>query len=73
MVLRVIGHHARDILLFQTANAVFGGSAEYVALWFKREGMESGFYFYTSAVLAIGLLVVLILPDPARHSLIEQD
>ncbi len=60
-------------LPYAIANAVFGGSAEYVALWFKREGMESGFYFYTSAVLAVGLLVVLILPDPARHSLIEDN
>ncbi len=60
-------------LPYAIANAVFGGSAEYVALWFKQEGIESGFYFYTSAVLAVGLLVVLILPDPARNSLIEDD
>ena len=54
-------------LPYAIANAVFGGSAEYVALWFKQEGMESGFYFYTSAVLAVGLLVVLILPDPGAQ------
>jgi MHS family alpha-ketoglutarate permease-like MFS transporter len=60
-------------LPYAIANAVFGGSAEYVALWFKQAGIESGFYLYTSAVLAVGLLVVLILPDPARHSLIEKD
>jgi MHS family alpha-ketoglutarate permease-like MFS transporter len=60
-------------LPYALANAVFGGSAEYVALWFKTIHLESGFYFYTSAVLAVGLLVVLILPDPARYSLIEED
>jgi MHS family alpha-ketoglutarate permease-like MFS transporter len=60
-------------LPYALANAVFGGSAESVALWFKQAGIESGFYFYTSAILAIGLLVVLILPDPRRHSLIEED
>lgn len=59
-------------LPYAIANAVFGGSAEYVALWFKQAGLESGFYLYTSAILASGLLVVLIMPDPARQSLIEE-
>lgn len=60
-------------LPYALANAVFGGTAEYVALWFKRAGMESGFYIYTSVVLAVGLLVVIVLPDPRRHSLITED
>ena len=70
---QAMASRTKGIVAITNANAAFGGSAEYVALWFKQEGMESGFYFYTSAVLAVGLLVVLILPDPAHHSLIEDD
>jgi len=60
-------------LPYALANAVFGGTAEYVALWFKAAGMESGFYIYTSVILAVGLVVVILLPDPRRHSLITED
>ena len=40
-------------LPYALANAVFGGTAEYVALAFKQAGRESGFYIYVSVVLAI--------------------
>jgi MHS family alpha-ketoglutarate permease-like MFS transporter len=53
--------------------AVFGGTAEYVALWFKSAGNESGFYWYVSACIACSLLVYLWMPDTRRHSLIDQD
>ena len=60
-------------LPYALANAAFGGTAEYVALWFKSEGMESGFYLYASLILAIGFLVTLTMRDTRRHSLIEED
>lgn len=33
-------------LPYAIANALFGGTAEYVALWFKDAGIESGYYWY---------------------------
>lgn len=60
-------------LPYALANALFGGTAEYVALWFKSEGMETGFYLYASIVLAIGFLVTLSMKDTRRHSRIVED
>ncbi len=43
--------------------SVFGGTAEYVALWFKDKGIESGFYWYVTACIACSLLVYLMMKD----------
>ena len=40
-------------LSYAVANAMFGGSAEYVALWLKSVGNESMFYWYVTALCAI--------------------
>jgi len=51
-------------LAYAIANAVFGGSAEYVALGLKSLGNESLFYWYVSAMMVVAFLVSLRLP---RH------
>lgn len=51
--------------------SIFGGSAEYVALWFKQTGMESGFYWYVSGCIGISLLTYWWMPDTRRTSRIE--
>jgi len=53
--------------------AVFGGTAESIALWFKQAGMESGFYWYVTACIAVSLAVYAWMPDTRRHSKIDQD
>jgi MHS family alpha-ketoglutarate permease-like MFS transporter len=53
--------------------AIFGGTAEYIALWFKSIGQESGFYWYVTACIACSLVVYLFMPDTKRHSLIDRD
>jgi len=53
--------------------AVFGGTAEYVALWFKDIGHESGFYWYVTACIACSLVVYALMPDTRRHSHIDRD
>ena len=50
-------------LPYAIANALFGGSAEYVALWFKDAGVESGFYWYVSACAAISLVVYVAMRE----------
>lgn len=60
-------------LPYALANSVFGGSAEYVALWFKQAHMESGFYVYVSVVMAVALVVALRLRDTNKESLIAED
>ena len=53
--------------------AIFGGTAEYIALWFKESGHESGFYWYVTACIACSLAVYVFMPDTRRTSRIDHD
>jgi len=55
------------------AVSVFGGTAEYLALWFKSVHMESGFYWYATAVIACTLLVCWFMRDTAKQSKIDAE
>ncbi|NYS28184.1 MULTISPECIES: MFS family transporter [unclassified Pantoea] len=48
-------------LSYAVANALFGGSAEYVALLMKQQGIETSFFWYVSAMGAVAFLVSLLL------------
>ncbi|MEB5974594.1 MFS family transporter [Pantoea dispersa] len=48
-------------LSYAVANAIFGGSAEYVALLLKKQGIETTFFWYVSAMGALAFLVSLML------------
>lgn len=48
-------------LSYAVANALFGGSAEYVALWLKSTGSETAFFWYVSAMGALAFVVSLML------------
>ena len=54
-------------LSYAVANAVFGGSAEFVALSFKTQGHEEVFYIYVSVMLAVAFLVSLRLPRQTTY------
>ena len=60
-------------LPYALANTLFGGTAEYVALWFKAEGMERGFYWYVAGMCALSLVVYARMRDTRHHSLIAED
>jgi len=55
-------------LSYAIGNAAFGGSAEYVALWFKAQGSESVFYYYVSGMAVLALLAVAWMPDSRHHN-----
>ena len=57
-------------LPYAMANAAFGGTAEYVALWFKQSGAESGFYIYVAVAMAIAALITARLPNTNATKLI---
>ena len=48
-------------LSYAVANAIFGGSAEYVASLLKKQGIETSFFWYVSAMGALAFLVSLML------------
>jgi len=58
-------------LSYAVANAIFGGSAEYVALWFKQAGHEPYFYWYVSVMCALACLVAIRMPDPTKSGLLK--
>ena len=55
------------------AVSVFGGTAEYLALWFKSVNLESGFYWYTTAVIACTLVVCWFMRDTGALSKIDAE
>ncbi len=60
-------------LPYALANTLFGGTAEYVALWLKDQGLERGFYYYVAAMIGLSLIVYVRMRDTKKHSLIEED
>ncbi|WP_276359411.1 MFS transporter [Daejeonella sp. H1SJ63] len=53
--------------------AIFGGTAEYVALYLKDIGHESYFYWYISGCIFLSLLVYAGMRDTKETSLLEKD
>nr|WP_314489916.1 MFS transporter [uncultured Pseudomonas sp.] len=53
--------------------SIFGGTAEYIALWFKSSGMETGYYWYVTGCIACSLMVYVTMKDTRKHSRIETD
>ncbi|TDE13791.1 MFS transporter [Dyadobacter psychrotolerans] len=51
--------------------AIFGGTAEYLALWSKNLGHESYYYWYVTVCIFISLVVYVRMRDTKHTSLIE--
>jgi len=54
-------------LAYAVANAMFGGSAEYVALGLKSVGHETVFYWYVTGMMVLAFFVSLRLPRQASY------
>lgn len=53
--------------------AVFGGSAEYIALYFKNIGHESLFYWYVTGCIFISLIVYIVAKDTKHTSFLDKE
>ncbi len=60
-------------LSYAIANAIFGGSAEYVALWFKDAGAETDFYWYVTIMCAIAFIAAIVMADSRRHGYLRAE
>ena len=58
---------------YAVANTIFGGTAEYLALWLKDAGVERAFYWYVTAMIAVSMVVYFRLPDTRDTSLIAEE
>ena len=53
--------------------AVFGGTAELIALWLKNIGVESLFFFYVAACIAVSLIAYWRMGESSKTSHIEAE
>ena len=58
-------------LPYAIANALFGGTAEYVAFWLKLEGIESVYFWYVTGMIGVSLLTYVFMRDTKHRSLIS--
>ena len=54
-------------LAYAVANALFGGTAEYVALALKSIGHERVFFWYVTVMMVVAFLVALRLPREPKY------
>ena len=57
-------------LPYALSQAVFGGSAEPLALWLKSIGHETWFFWYVSACIGVSLITYLLMPETRWRALI---
>jgi MHS family dicarboxylic acid transporter PcaT-like MFS transporter/MHS family alpha-ketoglutarate permease-like MFS transporter len=60
-------------LSYALGNAIFGGSAEFVALKLKSIGRESTFYWYVTALCAVALIVAIRMPDLSKEGYLRDE
>jgi MHS family alpha-ketoglutarate permease-like MFS transporter len=60
-------------LPYAVAVSIFGGTAEYLALWAKSIGHEGWFYWYVTACIAASLLVYGTMPETRTSSAIADE
>ncbi|WP_273717924.1 MULTISPECIES: MFS family transporter [Bartonella] len=60
-------------LSYAIANAIFGGSAEAVALEFKKHGYESYFHFYIVGMMIIAFIAIFLMPDARKKGYLQGD
>src|SRR4051794_21472962 len=56
---------------YAVGNALFGGTAEYVALSFKGANLESWFAWYVVALVSLALVASVLMPDTRRYSYLD--
>ncbi|WP_345955531.1 MFS transporter [Mucilaginibacter sp. PAMB04168] len=56
---------------YAIAVSLFGGTAEYFALWFKQAGHPQWFFWYVTGCIAVSLLIYVFMKDTRKHSKIE--
>jgi MFS transporter, MHS family, alpha-ketoglutarate permease len=58
---------------YAVGNTLLAGTTEYVALWFKSSGIESGFFWYVAAMVGMTVVAYVMLPETKTAGLIRED
>lgn len=59
-------------LPYALAVAIFGGTAEYIALWLKQAGVESLFFWYVAGCILVSLVVYSTMRETSKSSPIDE-
>ncbi len=57
---------------YAIAVSMFGGTAEYLALWFKNMGHESWFYWYVTTCIVASLAVYVTMPETRNSGTMDE-
>ncbi|WP_426588207.1 MFS transporter [Mucilaginibacter sp. R-33] len=58
---------------YAIAVSLFGGTAEYIALWFKNEHHAQWFYWYVTVCIGLSLILYITMNDTRKHSKMEEE
>lgn len=58
-------------LAHSVAVAIFGGTAEFFALWAKQQGHEPLYYWYVAAICGLSFLTALRMREPRRADMMS--
>ncbi len=53
--------------------AVFGGTAEYFALWLKDKGLEGWFFWYVTIAIFVSLILFVRMKDTRKHNKMDTE
>ncbi|MFX3618022.1 MAG: MFS transporter [Sporolactobacillus sp.] len=53
--------------------AIFGGTAEFIALWFKSIGVETFFFIYVSLCVLVSLVIYWRMKESSKSSYIDEE
>ncbi|MBL0845934.1 MFS transporter [Pseudomonas mediterranea] len=56
---------------YAIGNAAFGGTAEYVALSLRSQGIEAYFFFYVAVVVTVTFIAAMLMPNLSRYGYIS--
>jgi MHS family alpha-ketoglutarate permease-like MFS transporter len=60
-------------LPYAVGNAMFGGTAESVALYLRQQGIGNVFFWYVAGINALAFIASVLMPDLKRHGYLDGD
>jgi MHS family alpha-ketoglutarate permease-like MFS transporter len=60
-------------LPYAVGNAMFGGTAESVALYMRQRGVDDAFFWYVGGINALAFLASVAMPNLRRHGYLDGD
>lgn len=60
-------------LPYAVGNALFGGTAEYAALYLRSLGMEEAYFYYVATVVGRAFIAAMVMPNLKTHGYLDGD